>query len=191
MPRPIDFPLPTNLPRPVDDGGARHLTGMAMPPIALRSTRGRMVDLSKIVSSRIVVYCYPMTGVPGTALPEGWDAIPGARGCTPQACGFREAYTQFADSSAEIFGLSTQSAAYQREVAERLNLPFEILSDADFALCEALRLPTFNVQGRRLLKRLTFIVRQQRIEHVFYPVFPPDASATQVVDWLLEHPVQR
>ena len=115
--------------------------------------------------------------------------IPGARGCTPQSCGFRDHHRELADLGAEVYGLSTQTTDYQREMAERLHLPFEVLSDARFALTDALRLPTFEVDGMRLIKRLTLIVRDQRIEHVFYPVFPPNESAAQVIDWLERHPI--
>jgi peroxiredoxin len=179
-----DFPLPPNLPRPVDDGAADHLRDLPTPRISLRSTAGRMVDLSNLSAPRTVIYCYPMTGVPGTPLPEGWDMIPGARGCTPQTCGFRDRHQEISHLKAEVFGLSTQTTEYQLEMAGRLRVPFEILSDADFRFCEALRLPTFEVDGMRLLKRLTLIVRDRRIEHVFYPVFPPNESADQVLRWL-------
>jgi peroxiredoxin len=148
-----------------------------------------MVDLSNLTAARTVIYCYPMTGVPGKPLPEGWDMIPGARGCTPQTCGFRDHYQDLLQLQAEVFGLSTQTTEYQLEMAERLHLPFEILSDAEFRLCEALRLPTFEVEGVRLLRRLTLIVRCGRIEHVFYPVFPPNESADQVMRWLQDHPI--
>ncbi len=185
------FPLPANLPQPVDDGAASHLTGMAMPKISLPSTAGRMVDLANLPARRTVLYCYPMTGVPGKPLPEGWDMIPGARGCTPQACSFRDHHEELLQLGAEVFGLSTQTPEYQREMATRLHLPFEVLSDAEFKLCEALRLPTFLAEGMRLFKRLTMIVRDGRTEHVFYPVFPPDQSADQVVRWLKEHPIPR
>ena len=184
-----DFPLPPNLPRPVDDGAADHLRQMPMPRVSLRSTAGRMVDLSNLTATRTVIYCYPMTGVPGKPLPEGWDMIPGARGCTPQTCGFRDHYQELMRLQAEVFGLSTQTTEYQLEMAQRLHLPFEILSDAEFTLCEALRLPTFEVEGVRLLRRLTLIVRGGRIEHVFYPVFPPNESADQVMRWLQDHPI--
>jgi len=136
-----------------------------------------------------VIYCYPMTGVPGKALPEGWDSIPGARGCTPQTFGFRDHYQELLELKADVFGLSIQTTEYQLEMAERLHVPFEILSDADFRLCEALRLPTFEVEGMRLLKRLTLIIRLGRIEHVFYPVFPPDESADQILRWLRSNPI--
>ena len=183
------FPLPPDLPRPVDDGACRHLAGMRMPPVRLPSTRGRNLDLGALPEGaagarRTVIYCYPMTGVPGIALPEGWDLIPGARGCTPQSCGFRDHAAELTRLGAAVFGLSTQSTEYQREMAERLHLPFEVLSDAAFALTDALRLPTFQVEGRRLIKRLTLVVRDGAIEHVFYPVFPPDESAAEVVRWL-------
>jgi peroxiredoxin len=184
----LDFPLPSNLPRPEDDGTADHLAGLAIPGIRLQSTAGRFIDLSGLPSTRTVIYCYPMTGVPGTPLPEGWDAIPGARGCTPQACGFRDHHQELSQLKADVFGLSTQTTQYQREMADRLHLPFEILSDAAFELCDALRLPTFETGGVRLLKRLTLIVGKGHIEKVFYPVFPPDASAEQVVQWLRAHP---
>jgi peroxiredoxin len=189
MPEQIDFPLPSNLPRPIDDGAANHLSGMRLPPIFLRSTAGRMADFSNLGAARTVVYCYPMTGVPGKPLPEGWDEIPGARGCTPQSCGFRNRHQELLQLKASVFALSTQSTEYQCEMAGRLRLPFEILSDSEFKLCDALRLPTFDVDGMRLLKRLTLVARSGRIEHVFYPVFPPDESADQVVRWLRNHPV--
>jgi peroxiredoxin len=184
-----DFPLPANLPRPADDGAADHLEGMAIPNISLNSTFGGTVELARVRAPRIVVYCYPMTGVPGKALPEGWDHIPGARGCTPQASNFQEHYGRFFDLGVDVFGLSTQCSQYQREMAKRLNLPFEILSDAEFKFCDALRLPTFEVDGMRLLKRLTLAIRDARIEHAFYPVFPPDRSADEVLEWLNDHPL--
>jgi peroxiredoxin len=148
-----------------------------------------MVDLSDLRAPTTVIYCYPRTGVPGKPLPEGWDMIPGARGCTPQTCGFRDHHQELLELKAEVFGLSTQTTEYQLEMATRLHVPFEILSDADFRLCEALRLPTFEVGGMRLLKRLTLIVRSGRVEHVFYPVFPPIESADQVLRWVRSNPI--
>lgn len=188
MQKQTDFPLPSDLPRPIDDGAAAHLAGMAMPQVSLSSNTGKSVDLSKLSAPRTVIYCYPMTGVPGKPLPEGWDLIPGARGCTPQTCSFRDHHQQLAQLKAEVFGLSTQTTDYQREMANRLQLPFEVLSDAEFKLCDALRLPTFQVDAMRLIKRLTLVIRAGRIEHVFYPVFPPSESADQVLRWLREHP---
>jgi len=188
MPGQSDFPLPTNLPVPVDDGAADHLKGMKMPEVSLVSTAGRTVNLARLSARQTVIYCYPMTGVPGQELPAGWDTIPGARGCTPQACEFRDHYREFVQAGTEIFGLSTQTTEYQREMAKRLALPFEILSDAELKLCQALRLPTFEVEGMRLLKRLTLIVLGGKIEHVFYPVFPPDQSAAQVLQHLGSSP---
>ena len=189
IPQQIDFPLPANLPRPVDDGATDHLVGMRMPKVSLLSTAGKRVDLSALSPPRTVIYCYPRTGVPGEPLPDGWDAIPGARGCTPQTCGFRDHYRELAKLRAEVFGLSTQTTEYQRELAERLHLPFAILSDSEFEFTNALRLPTFEVSGMRLLKRLTLIVRHGHIEHVFYPVFPPNESADEVLRWLKAHPL--
>lgn len=178
------FPLPENLPRPVDDGAANHLAGMRMPSVSLPSTRGRMVDLAALPPGNTVIYIYPMTGVPGKALPDGWDAIPGARGCTPQTCGFRDLIAEFTKLNATVFGLSSQPTGYQQEMVERLHVPFEVLSDAEFRLAKALNLPTFEVEGTQLLKRLTLVIRNNRIEHVFYPVFPPNESADQVLSWL-------
>jgi peroxiredoxin len=181
--------LPAGLPVPKDDGGARHLKGMALPDLALPSTANRKVNLSKIAAPRTVIYCYPMTGQPGKPLPAGWDEIPGARGCTPEPCGFRDHHKDLAKLHADVYGVSTQSTAYQQEMVKRLEVPFEVLSDERFAFAHALRLPTFTVEGMTLLKRLTIIARHGAIEQVFYPVFPPDTHAQQVIDWLKAHPV--
>lgn len=180
----ISAPDWDSLPVPVDDGAARHLGGLRLPSIALAATDGRTIDLSRLVG-RSVVYAYPRTGQPGIPNPDGWDMIPGARGCTPQSCAFRD---HFADLSrlgvAHVFGLSTQDTAYQQEAAERLHLPFAILSDADLRLTRAIRLPTFETSGMVLHKRLTMVIDDGRITHVFYPVFPPDRNAAEVVAWL-------
>jgi peroxiredoxin len=183
------FPLPAVLPRLADDSACAHLTRMRVPSIALPSTGGRVVNFGTLSAPRTVIYCYPMTGVPGKPLPEGWDLIPGARGCTPQTCGFRDRFSEIAALGAEVFGLSTQSTEYQREMVERLHVPFEVLSDADFTLCDALRLPTFEVEGMRLVKWLTLVVREGVIEKVFYPVFPPNESAEKVIGWLERNPL--
>ena len=181
--------LPANLPRPKDDGGARHLKGMAIPDIALPSTANRLVNLAKITAPRTVIYCYPMTGQPGKALPQGWDDIPGARGCTPETCGFRDHHKDLAKLQAEVFGVSTQDTPYQQEMVKRLEVPFEVLSDEKLAFAHALRLPTFTVERMTLLKRLTLIVRNGKVDHVFYPVFPPDKHAEEVIAWLKKNPV--
>lgn len=160
-----------------------------MPQLSLPSITGRAVDLSDLRAPRTVLYCYPRTGVPGKPLPEGWDGIPGARGCTPQACGIRDHHQELLELQSDVFGVSTQTTEYQREMACRLHLPFEILSDAEFKLCAALRLPVFEVDGMRLMKRITLVVRGGRIEQVFYPVFPPDESAEQLLRWLRSHPI--
>lgn len=176
--------LPDNLPVPQDDGAARHLVGMACADIALPSTDGGSISLAKL-AGRVVVYAYPRTGVPGQALPEGWDAIPGARGCTPQSCAFRDHFAELCALGVNhIFGLSTQDSGYQREAASRLHLPFAILSDADFRFTEAMRLPSFVTSGMRLLRRLTFVADDGVIHKVFYPVFPPDRNAGDVAAWL-------
>jgi peroxiredoxin len=180
--------LPSDLPVPVDDGMASHLPGLRVVPRSLRSTTGELIDLSAF-AGRTVVYCYPRTGRPDQEPPEGWNLIPGARGCTPQSCAFRDHHRELETLGARVFGLSTQDTEYQREAAERLHLPFALLSDARFEFASALRLPTFVVQSMRLLKRLTLIIRDGTVEHVFYPVFPPDASAQDVVNWLITHPL--
>ena len=177
------FPLPGGLPVPEDDGAARHLSGMAMPSLVLRSTDGRDVDLSGLDGSW-VLYVYPMTGRPGVALPDGWDAIPGARGCTPQSCGFRDHHAQLRALGYGVFGASAQDPDYQREARDRLHLPFQLLSDAGLSLKRALGLPTFQVAGMELFKRLTLIVKDGRITKVFYPVFPPDQNANEVLAWI-------
>jgi peroxiredoxin len=176
--------LPDQIPVPQDDGAARHLTGATLPALALRATDGSQVDLSKL-QGRTVVYIYPRTGVPGQPLPEGWDAIPGARGCTPQSCSFRDHFTEIKSLGVvRLYGLSTQGTEYQREAAERLKLPFPILSDAKLELARALNLPTFTVAGMTLLKRMALIIDNGVIGKMFYPVFPPDKNAEEVAAWL-------
>ena len=176
--------LPDDLPRPQDDGAARHLTGAKLPDLALPATDGTEVNLARL-TGRTVVYIYPRTGRPGQPLPEGWDGIPGARGCTPQSCGFRDHFAELKRLGvAQLFGLSTQTIEHQREAVERLHLPFAILSDADLRLTRALRLPTFEVAGMTLIKRMTWVIDDGVITYVFYPVFPPDKSAEDVIAWL-------
>jgi peroxiredoxin len=177
--------LPPDLPVPEDDGAADHLRGMPLPPFELPGTDGSRVRLDQL-PGRVVVYAYPRTGIPGEdPLVPDWDQIPGARGCTPESCGFRDHFADLQAAGASlVFGLSTQDTDYQREVAERLQLPFAILSDADLELTKALRLPTFEAAGQTLLKRFTLVVSDGRIEHVFYPVFPPDGHAEEVLSWL-------
>ena len=176
--------LPANIPAPQDDGAARHLTGMALPNIALPATSGPPVNLSRL-DGRCVVYIYPRTGVPGVANPDGWDMIPGARGCTPQSCSFRDhAGDLKALGVNRLIGLSTQDTAYQREAADRLHLPFPVLSDENLELTKAMKLPTFVAGGMTLLKRMAWVVDDGKITKVFYPVFPPDKNAEEVIAWL-------
>jgi peroxiredoxin len=176
--------LPADLPVPQDDGAARHLTGMRLPSLPLEATDGSRVDLSKF-PGRTVVYIYPRTGVPGRSMPEGWNEIPGARGCTPQSCGFRDHFTELKRLGvARVFGLSTQDSAYQREAVERLHLPFAVLSDEPLELARALKLPTFEVAGMTLLKRMALVIDDAIITKAFYPVFPPDKNAEEVIAWL-------
>ncbi len=178
--------LPNNIPVPQDDGGARHLAGMALPDIALPATSGPAVNLSKL-KGRSVVYIYPRTGVPGVANPDGWDMIPGARGCTPQSCSFRDHAGELKGLGVEqLFGLSTQDTAYQREAAERLHLPFPVLSDEKLELTKAMKLPIFVAGGMTLLKRMAWVIDDGVITKVFYPVFPPDKNAAEVIAWLQE-----
>jgi peroxiredoxin len=176
--------LPSDIPVPQDDGAARHLAGTRLPDIALPATNGQDVNLSRL-PGRSVVYVYPRTGVPGIDAPPGWDDIPGARGCTPQSCGFRDRFTELkALGVAQVFGLSTQDTGYQREAAQRLHLPFPILSDVELRLARALQLPTFSVAGMTLLKRMALVIDDGTIGKVFYPVFPPDRNAEEVAAWL-------
>lgn len=180
------------IPAPEDDGAARHLEGMRVPEIILPATDGSSVSLASL-HGLTVVYAYPRTGRPGEiGLVDGWDTIPGARGCTPQSCAFRDHHAELRAAGAnQVFGLSTQDTAYQREMAERLHLPFPVLSDERLELTRALRLPTMEVAGLTLLKRLTMVIEEGRIERVFYPVFPPDRNAADVLAWLQAWPGDR
>jgi peroxiredoxin len=176
--------LPADLPVPQDDGAARHLMGMRLPDLALPATSGPAVNLSKL-KGRAVIYIYPRTGVPGVDAPAGWDDIPGARGCTPQSCGFRDHFAELkALGVVGVFGLSTQNTDYQRQAAQRLHLPFPILSDAALKFARVLNLPTFSVAGMTLLKRMALVIDNGAITKTFYPVFPPDRSAEEVIAWL-------
>ncbi|MGR4853715.1 MerR family transcriptional regulator [Streptomyces sp. LARHCF252] len=181
--------LPAELPVPEDDGAAAHLPGTRIPPLALLNTAGRAIRLDTLGPRRTVIYIYPLTGRPGTDLPEGWNSIPGARGCTPEACGFRDHFQDLLEAGAgRVYGLSSQDTDYQNEVVERLGLPFDMLSDPALGLADHLGLPTFEADGTRLFKRLTLVVRDSVIEHAFYPVFPPNEHARQVLAWLRENP---
>jgi len=175
--------LPNGLPAPVDDGAASHLEGSFLPSLVLQSTDGASVDLAGL-SGRWVIYIYPMTGRPDVPLPDGWDGIPGARGCTPQSCSFRDHYAELKALNTGVFGLSAQTTEYQREARDRLHLPFQLLSDSTLRLKSAMQFPTFTVIGMELFKRLTLIARNRRIEKIFYPVFPPDRNADEVLTWL-------
>ena len=175
---------PDGLPVPTDDGACDHLEGTRLPSVPLGATDGRTVDLATL-SGRTVVYVYPRTGVPGVALPDGWDEIPGARGCTPQSCAFRDHHAELLEAGADaVFGLSTQTTAYQAEAAGRLALPFALLSDASLALCRAIRLPTFEADGETLARRVTLVLDDGVVTRAFYPVFPPERSAEDTLAWL-------
>jgi peroxiredoxin len=175
--------LPPSLPVPIDDGASDRLLGKNLPHVILASTSGNQINLGEI-KGRIVLYCYPMTGQPGVELPAGWDLIPGARGCTPQSCSFRDHYQELQALNTQVYGVSTQQTSAQLEAQQRLHLPFELLSDLDFKLTTALELPTFEVENKRLIKRLTLIAQSGKIIKVYYPVFPPDQNAQDVIDWL-------
>ncbi|HEX6584506.1 MAG TPA: peroxiredoxin [Thermoleophilaceae bacterium] len=175
--------LPDDLPVPTDDGAADHLLDAVVPAIELKATTGDTIRLDQL-DGKTALFCYPRTGRPDEELPPGWNAIPGARGCTPEACGFRDAHQEFEDLGVRVLALSTQDPEYQREMAERLRLPFPVLSDERLELTRELGLPTFETSGWTLLKRLTVVIEDGRIAHVFYPVFPPDEHAGDVLDWL-------
>jgi peroxiredoxin len=177
--------LPADLPVPTDDGAAAHLPGMRAPHLSLVATSGSSIALDQLGAGRTVVYLYPRTGVPGEALPTGWDGIPGARGCTPESCGFRDHHADLLAAGANaVLGLSSQDTAFQQEVASRLHLPFALLADPGLSLASALDLPTFEVDGMTLYKRLTLVITDGVVEHVFYPVFPPNEHASEVLTWL-------
>jgi peroxiredoxin len=180
----IEAPDWSKIPAPLDDGAARHLTNTPIAAIPLPATDGTTIDLAALPGT-VVVYAYPRTGKPGVENPDGWDLIPGARGCSPQSCSFRDLFAELQSLGVNrLFGLSTQDTQYQREAAERLDLPFPILSDAQLRLTAAMKLPTFEASGMILLKRLTLVIRDGIIQHVFYPVFPPDQNAREVALWL-------
>src|SRR5687767_8447671 len=180
----VDAPDWSTLPTPVDDGATRHLAGARIASVPLQSTHRETVDLSRL-GGRAVVYAYPRMGKPGVENPEGWDMIPGARGCTPQTCSFRDHFAELkALGVNHLFGLSTQDPEYQREMADRLHLPFAIISDDHLALTRTMNLPIFDTSGMTLLKRFTLVIDNGKVGHVFYPVFPPDRSATDVIEWL-------
>jgi peroxiredoxin len=174
-----------SLPAPEDDGAADHLPGLAAPHVTLPSTSGGTVTLDAMGPGRTVLYFYPLTAGPDGNVPDGWDEIPGARGCTPEACDFRDHHEDLlAAGAAGVFGVSAQGTAYQREAAERLHLPFPLLSDSELTLAGALRLPTFEAGGTTLFTRITLVIRDGVVEHVFYPVFPPGEHAREVLAWL-------
>jgi peroxiredoxin len=175
--------LPTDLPIPQDDGSTNHLKGMKLPHVSLNATNGKTIHLGDI-KGKLVIYCYPMTGQPNVALPDGWDQIPGARGCTPQSCSFRDHYQELQALGAEVVGLSVQSTEYQKEMAERLHLPFPVVSDANYQFQKALNMPTFEAAGMSLLKRVTLIANNGVIEAVHYPIFPSDSDPAWVMDYL-------
>lgn len=181
-----DFPLPPNLPVPADDGACDHLLGMAVPALSLPSTQGGAVNLAEAARGLAVFYLYPLSGRPDRPLPPGWDDIPGARGCTPQACAFRDHFAELAQYEASVYGISAQDTGYQQEFATRMHLPFPLLADPELKLATTLRLPTFEAAGLTLYRRVTLIARDGRIAKVFYPVFPPDQNADAVLAWLRE-----
>lgn len=182
------YGLPEGLPVPVDDGAASHLPGSVVPSVPLPSTGGGAVRLDRVVeemgAARSIVFCYPRAGGPGEQLPPGWDDIPGARGCTPESCGFRDRHADLVDRGCVVFGLSTQTTAEQRDHVARNGLPYDILSDEEREFADELGLPTFDAAGMTLLRRLTLVIQAGVVRHVFYPVFPPDRHAEEVLGWL-------
>jgi peroxiredoxin len=175
--------LPPDLPIPIDDGATNHLIGMTLPNISLKSTRGDSINLRSI-RGNVVIYCYPMTGQPNVPLPEGWDQIPGARGCTPQSCSFRDHYQELQALGAEVIGLSVQTSDYQKEMTDRLHLPFPVVSDSNYEFQKAMNMPTFVAAGMILLKRVTLLAKNGVIKAVHYPIFPSDSDPAWVIDYL-------
>ena len=185
MPGTDPYTLPDDLPVPEDDGAAENLPGRSLPSLRLRATTGGEIDLAEVgANGTAVLFIYPRTGRPGEELPTGWDLIPGARGCTPQSCAFRDLHSVFTERDVEVIGMSAQSPEDQAEFAERVHLPFPVLSDPSLKLASALALPTFVVEGMTLYKRLTLVIRDGEIVKAFYPVFPPDRNAADVLAWL-------
>jgi peroxiredoxin/DNA-binding transcriptional MerR regulator len=190
MPAIETYGLPENLPIPIDDGRTNHLIGLNLPGLSFPASDGSMVNLTEVSAERWVLFIYPTTGVPGEDLPRGWDEIPGARGCTPESCGFRDNLTALYSAGIEsIFGFSGQATTYQKELVERLHLPYAMLSDPDFVLGDVLGLPTFQAGNSRFYKRITLILHGTQIQHVFYPIFPPNEHALRVLEWIETHPV--
>jgi peroxiredoxin len=183
--------LPPNLPVPEDDGAADHLPGTALPPSTLPSSDGGSADLARLAAGRLVAYVYPRTGMPGEPSPVGWDDIPGARGCTPQSCAYRDSLSEFERRGASVVGISAQNPTEQREFAEREHIPFPLLSDSALELASTLKLPTFTAAGMTLYRRLTFVAEAGRIVKAFYPVFPPDRNAAEVLSWLADRPAPK
>jgi peroxiredoxin len=182
------FELPPDLPVPEDDGAADHLPGLVLPALDLPSTSAGAVNLADLASGRLVAYVYPMTGTPGQPLPAGWDDIPGARGCTPQSCAYRDSLAEFDRLGAGVVGIGAQGHDEQREFAHREHIPFPLLDDSGLELATALGLPTFEAGGKTLYRRLTFVAEAGTIVKAFYPVFPPDRNAAEVLAWLAAHP---
>ncbi len=178
--------IPANLPIPSDDGACEHLENMLMPDVSLWSTDDQKINLSRL-SGWNVIFCYPMTGRPGVAIPEGWVQIPGAAGCTPQACSYRDNHAELKRNGVGVYGISTQTSEAQKEASNRLGLPYPLLSDADHSLSSALKLPLLEVGGLKLIKRLTLIFKDGVIKKCFYPVFPSDKNVVEVIDWLSEN----
>lgn len=188
LPKDVLVNVPANLPVPQDDGACNHLMEMRMPSVELPSTSGNAVNLAT-QNGWVVLYCYPMTGRPGVPIPDGWAAIPGAAGCTPQSCSFRDSYEEMELLNVKVFGMSAQTTADQVEAAQRLHLPYELLSDNAFSFAAALDLPTFEAGGMRLLKRVTLVAKDGKIVKFFYPVFPPHRNASEVLSWLQVHAI--
>lgn len=182
----VIFTIPTDLPIPLDDGACDHLENMRIPNVSLWSTDDQEINLSRL-SGWNVIFCYPMTGRPGVAIPEGWVQIPGAAGCTPQACSYRDNHTELKRNGVGVYGISTQTSEAQKEASSRLGLPYPLLSDADHSLSSALKLPLLEVGGLKLIKRLTLILKNGVIKKCFYPVFPPDKNVVEVIAWLSEN----
>ena len=176
--------LPKDLPVPIDDGKCNHLVNKTIPDIFLPTQNGNMLKLNRSDTFRLIIYCYPMTGRPDKVLPENWNSIPGARGCTPQTCSFRDNYDDFIKLNSIPIGLSTQSIEDIREMTMRLSIPYDVVSDEKMTFIKLMKLPTFKINNKTYIKRITMIVEKSIIKHIFYPVFPPDLHVKDVIQWL-------
>lgn len=182
----VIFSIPADLPIPLDDGACEHLENMRIPNVSLWSTDNQEINLSNLRGWNLI-FCYPMTGRPGVPIPEGWAQIPGAAGCTPQACSYRDNHAELKRNGVGVYGISTQTSEAQKEASIRLGLSYPLLSDANHSFSSALKLPLLEVDGLKLIKRVTLVLKDGAIKKCFYPVFPPDKNVVEVTAWLSQN----